>query len=222
MKVEWKFIPGYSNYAISNYGEVYSHITKRYLGLHESDNGYLRVNVVGDNGVKKSEFVHKLVLLTFVGPRPKGMITRHYPDQNRKNNRLDNLSYCDQQQNNWDRIENGTYNQASLTTEQVIHIKQMIKEKFTHKQIQEYYDISPAVISNIRHNNIWQNIGPDLSKMEHRRGGGQKLTIDDVIDIKICLQEDSHTCSELADRYGVDVTTIYKIRSGKHYADIKV
>lgn len=220
--IEWKQIPNYSAYYVSNTGIVYSTITKKNLTPSINKNGYLRVSMTDNYGVRKFEFVHKLVMLSFIGPRPDGLIIRHYPDQNPKNNNLNNLSYNTREQNDYDRIENGTYNQAILTENDVVIIKQHLQKGATDKDIRKLgYDISSGILSNIRHNNIWKNTGVDISKTEFRRGGGQKLTIDQVKDIKRLLQF-GHSPKYIAAQFGVTASAITNIRAGRSYSDVKI
>lgn len=218
----WKTIPGYSKYIINECGDIYSFFSDNILTPAINQDGYLRIMLKNNNNKRKTEFVHKLVLLTFIGPRPKGMICRHYPDQNPQNNHISNLSYSNQQQNSYDRIENNTYTCAILTPNMVIHIKEMLQNHATDKQIQEIYDISSAVLSNIRHNNIWKNIGIDISNIEYRRGGGQKLTIDEVKIIKTLLKEGKLSQQKIANKFGIDQSAVSNIKNNKSYRDVKL
>lgn len=222
MLKKWKQIPGYSLYIISNYGEVYSTLSNRLLTPRANENGYLRIQLTNDEGKRKVEFVHKLVLLTFIGPRPEGMVCRHYPDQNPGNCRLDNLSYCTQSQNQYDKIENHTNVSTKLTPELVIQIKKLLLENKSSTQIRKELniEISDGVLSNIRHNNIWQNIGPDISNHEYRRGGGQKLSIQQVREIKHLLKTTNLSIYDIADRYDVTWGAIYGIKTNKYYKDV--
>ena len=60
------------------------------------------------NGKSKCCAVHRLVLAAFIGPCPPGMVCRHFPDRNPRNNRLDNLSYGTPTQNSQDKVVHGT------------------------------------------------------------------------------------------------------------------
>lgn len=56
-------IPGYSNYAVSNYGSVVNVKTERDMTLEERDGKYL-VSLYS-NGVRRRFFVHRLVAQAF-------------------------------------------------------------------------------------------------------------------------------------------------------------
>lgn len=55
--------------------------------------------------------VHQLVMITFVGPPPEGMVVCHN-DGNAKNNRLSNLRYDTPRENTFDNVRNGTHHYA--------------------------------------------------------------------------------------------------------------
>ena len=93
----WKPVVGYEDlYEVSNLGRVkslnYNHSGKEGMlkPSHDGD-GYLRVKLC-KNGEESTRRVHILVMRAFVGKCPDGHEIDHY-DWNRKNNRLENLSY---------------------------------------------------------------------------------------------------------------------------------
>lgn len=59
------------------------------------------------NGVKRTYYVHDLVLTTFIGPRPVGQQARHGP-KGSLNNWLTNLSYGTPAENMLDKLRDGT------------------------------------------------------------------------------------------------------------------
>lgn len=116
----WKVIPGFSSYEASDRGLVRSldrqladgrAVKGRVLTARPSNRGYLLVDLVDDQGQKKTRTVHTLVLLTFVGPPPPGQETRHL-DDNPLNNRWaprcppGNLVYGTPPENVADRMAN--------------------------------------------------------------------------------------------------------------------
>lgn len=56
-----------------------------------------------------------LVLEAFVGPRPPGLVARHWPDRDPTNCALANLSWATQSQNMLDRRAHGTDHEANKT-----------------------------------------------------------------------------------------------------------
>ena len=100
----WKDIPDYEGaYQVSDMGRVRSldHIarcnrgTKLYRGRvikpFITNAGYLRVGLRHHGDVhKRMDSVHRLVMLAFVGPSD---LQVNHKDENKTNNRLDNLEY---------------------------------------------------------------------------------------------------------------------------------
>lgn len=112
MKEIWKKIEGWSGYSVSDLGRIrqevyikYKHTKPGILHL-KIRNRYPTVSLSGGNGNSKNKPVHQLVLEAFVGPRPKGMISRHLNDI-KKDNRLSNLRWGTQKQNIEDAVVNG-------------------------------------------------------------------------------------------------------------------
>lgn len=88
-----KDIPGYEGlYAVSDDGEIWSHRQKKFLKVGRGSSGYKQAQLLKDKH-RISVSVHRLVWLTFNGEIPKGLEINHI-DENKDNNRLDNLELC--------------------------------------------------------------------------------------------------------------------------------
>lgn len=98
---EWRPVPGFPGYLVSNYGQVKSvermveragqgprRVPSCILRPGPARSGHLTV-VLGRGNTRQ---VHALVLLAFVGPPPPGREVLHL-DHNPRNNRLSNLRY---------------------------------------------------------------------------------------------------------------------------------
>jgi len=113
MKETWKDIPGYEGlYQVSDLGRVrsldrvmnngvhgYATYKGRVLKVHENAKGYLKADLSKD-GRRKTIKVHQLVAMAFLGHKRCGMklIVDHI-DNNRKNNRVDNLQLITNREN---------------------------------------------------------------------------------------------------------------------------
>lgn len=73
--------------------------------IHHS---HWKVTLYGDNKYERQVFVHVLMLESFVGPRPKGMLGCHN-DDNKNNNVLGNLRWDTSQENARDQVRNGIH-----------------------------------------------------------------------------------------------------------------
>lgn len=98
MEELWKPVDGYEGkYEVSNFGRVFSRLSNRFIGGSPDDKGYLRVKLYGNNG-KKSIRVHQLVARAFI-PNIANYTVINHIDEDKLNNRFDNLEWCTQQYN---------------------------------------------------------------------------------------------------------------------------
>lgn len=103
----WKDIIGYEGlYQVSSLGRVRSldrydsnnHFLKgRILKLSANGKGYLKV-ALNSNGKAKTYSVHRLVLQSFI-PNPDNLPQVNHKDENKTNNNVDNLEWCDNSYN---------------------------------------------------------------------------------------------------------------------------
>lgn len=129
-----KLIPGYEDYYISKYGEVYSkksgllklvrpgHIKKRYL----------IVNL--NNRERKSYRLHRLVAMTWI-PNPSDLPEVNHKDGNTKNNKAKNLEWVT-------RKENQKHRRSIL--EQKGFVKSVVQSSLDGSYIQKFESIVAA------------------------------------------------------------------------------
>lgn len=118
---EWRPVVGYEGlYEVSNLGEIRSldrmtvmkngvtRITHGKIlkqGRYNSKSTYRGVTLC-QNGIMKKHSVHRLVALAFI-PNPDNLPEINHKDENKQNNCVDNLEWCD-------RWYNNTYGTAKL------------------------------------------------------------------------------------------------------------
>ena len=96
----WRDIDGYNGmYQISNKGRVKSlyNGSERILKLWDNGRGYLRVYLTKENTSKYIR-VHRLVARAFI-PNPHNLPEVNHKDENKKNNYVENLEWCDRRYN---------------------------------------------------------------------------------------------------------------------------
>ena len=108
---EWRPVVGYEGlYEVSSYGRVRS-LDKYVKGKGESyrlhkgkvlspvikDNGYLQLKLYC-NGKFYKKYVHRLVAQAFI-PNPDNLLEVNHIDEDKINNRADNLEFCDHKYN---------------------------------------------------------------------------------------------------------------------------
>ena len=148
MKEIWKEIPSMPYYLASNLGRIkslrtfkYSHIKKKpievfrekILKQSKDGKGYLRINTL--YGTKK---VHRLIAETFLNN------PNNYPQINHKNgkkddNRLENLEYCNNSQNQLHAYKNGLQKRVHLSRR-----KKVYQYDLNNVFLNEYESISIA------------------------------------------------------------------------------
>ena len=87
----YKKINGFSNYEISNFGNLRNKTTE-YIFKPSIKSGYLCTSLIDDTGEKKPVKIHRLVALTFI-PNLENKYTVNHKDHNKLNNNLDNLEW---------------------------------------------------------------------------------------------------------------------------------
>lgn len=115
----WKDIVGYEGlYQVSNLGRVKSlgngktHNSKeRILKARKETNGYLRITLTKD-GKQKKYTIHRLVATAFI-PNPDNLPIVNHKDEDKLNNRIENLEWCDAKYN----INYGTHIQRQVESQ---------------------------------------------------------------------------------------------------------
>lgn len=97
MKIIWKNHPVYSNYEVSNNGQIrlWGRVKTRKTRLDKY--GYLRINI-SFNGKHKTVSVHKMVAETFL-EKPFDAATVNHIDWNKLNNSVSNLEWISVEDN---------------------------------------------------------------------------------------------------------------------------
>lgn len=168
----WKDIPSWDRYQVSDAGRVRSKdmpcraahnsvaVRKgRELTLVVKGGRYLCVTLTTTAGERKQCFVHDLVLLAFVGPKPAGLQTRHLNDNNR-DNLLSNLAYGTHLDNMADKARNGKikgegHPRSKLTDVRVRYIR---ASPALGVVLAEAFGVSPSLVSAIRRRKVWGHL----------------------------------------------------------------
>ena len=172
MKEEYRKIPNYSKYRIYKDGRIYSEYYNRFITPTEDTGKYLQVTLYGDNKVKKTIKVHRLVAIAYL-PNLENLIEVNHKDFNRKNNNVENLEWCDRlynvrytAENNIDYNSN-TYKKLSpLTEEMVLLIPTLLNYGFSIKLIAKLYNVGHITIRNIIAGKTWKWLRLNIIKQE--------------------------------------------------------
>ena len=166
MSEEWKICPLNTNYMVSTSGQVMS-LSRRYRGcirkqdyIHE----YPRVTLY-KGGKKKTYKIHRLVLETFVGSRPKGYECNH-KDGSKSNPNLSNLEWVTPSKNTQHSYDTGLQipkqgeknGRAKLTTADVLEIRRLHGAGYFYRELAERYKVNLATIGYIIARKTWKHI----------------------------------------------------------------
>lgn len=96
--IEMKDIPGYEGiYAITRDGRVWSYRRKKFKSIADGNHGYQQLQL-SVNGVHKNVYIHRLVAEAFI-PNPYNLPEVNHKDENKRNNSVDNLEWCNRKYN---------------------------------------------------------------------------------------------------------------------------
>ena len=95
---EWKNVIGYEGlYEVSNKGNVRNIRRNTLLKLSKNNYGYIKVFLY-KNGIRTCLSVHRLVAQAFI-PNPDNLPQVNHKDEDKTNNSVDNLEWCNQKYN---------------------------------------------------------------------------------------------------------------------------
>jgi NUMOD4 motif-containing protein/HNH endonuclease len=180
----WKAIPGYELlYEASDQGRIKSLAGWRWrkdrvLKPHTKSNGYQSVQLTR-NGVGKSFYIHRLILLTFAGPCPAEYECNHRNGR-KDDNRLENLEYLTRSENVLHSIyvlqnsparprtgprspnhkqQGETHTKAKLTAADVLSIRETyLRGGISMRQLAQQYGVDGKAICDVVHRKSWKNV----------------------------------------------------------------
>lgn len=168
---EFRDCKGYEGlYQVSNLGRVYSIKSKKYLKHNNNGNGYYLVSLITKEGKRKNEYIHRLVAIAFID-NPNNLTQVNHIDENKGNNKADNLEWCDCKYNN----SYGTKIKRQVDTllNNGQNCKQVYKCDFDGNKLELYRSFREAE----RENNLANGIIHAYFKFGYSQVGGYKWEI---------------------------------------------
>jgi hypothetical protein len=169
--VEAREISGYSNYAVTRDGRIWSSLGGGKFLRPFGGRPYFQVWLCCE-GMKTKRYVHRLVLESWVGPCPPAMECRHL-NGNSHDNRVENLAWGTHSENSKDTIRHGTFHSglpeihpvgeeapnSRLREREVRTIIYAYRTgEFTQQGIADMYGISRRLVGAIAHRETWKHI----------------------------------------------------------------
>ena len=134
-------------YHVTREGNVYSkyrdRVTWRKMAKRKKNNGYLIVSLRNNKGIKYTFNIHRLVALIYI-PNPDNKPCVGHKDNNRENNKVENLYWCTNQENTQQCIRDGRFNIPSpkLSEESINKMIEDYESGMSNLQIKVKYGIS--------------------------------------------------------------------------------
>lgn len=180
-------IPNFDNYFVSRDGKILSKVGNMQPHIVKpisTNQGYQYVFLYNGNGKRKKMFVHRAVLMAWVGMPKKGQETRHLNDTP-TDNRVENLAWGSRMENVADKIRNGRLpigekaKSHKLTESQVVEIREKYKIGLSSRDLSTEYGVSHTTILKITRGQRWKHISdkPILVKHSTIRKDYKKQTI---------------------------------------------
>ena len=208
---------GFSQYAISRRGEIWSLFSDRLLVPQVHRCNYLIVNLKNDYGVSRPCYIHRLVAKMFV-PTEDTTLQIDHIDGNKHNNCVDNLRWVTNRENAHAAMTLGLMPHAVFNDEQVHYICKRLEEGAGVAVIQRELGVpTRASIDAIRLKRNWTHIS-SLYNIPNPR---KRKCMDEEM-VRFACQGIVYGWSdkELGIILGVDPTLIHRIRIKTNFEEI--
>lgn len=233
-EVRCEIHPRHTAFKISTNGEVWSRKKPgRHGGFSDTwkpikpirlRSGHCQIGLGWKDGKLLRDYVHRMVLETFVGPCPPGCEARHL-NGNPSDNRLENLRWGSPHENFWDSVEHGTAHclnfenkPSRLDKAQIQEIVELLKQGESAQKIADRFGVSYCSINQIsagraRVMDSGLSVAAPAGRRRNRFTPDQILAM--VEDHKRGIQ-----VSEISKKYGINNSKVYQILKGKHWASV--
>lgn len=168
--IEYRTIPGFPWYIAGTDGSIWTRRSS-YGRIDESrfvrvkcdlkSTGYVNAILRDEHGKRLCPRVHRLILLTFVGPCPPGMECCHN-DGSRSNNALSNLRWDTRSSNAQDRVRHGRHNlkgsrcgAAKMNEAQILEMRQLLAQGVSTRKLAKRFGISQTQVVTIKNRRAW-------------------------------------------------------------------
>lgn len=168
--VEWRSIPDWPEYEVSECGEVrrvrrgqgtrLGHMLKPWTN---KKTGYLQISLWRNNRDERTT-VHRLVALAFLGKPPSPAHVVAHTDGTRRNNHWTNLRWATQKENIADTLVHGTHNrgtrngQAKIDEVCVLAIRKMEKMGIPRRVAAEGFGLCRQAVDDIVNLRRWGHV----------------------------------------------------------------
>jgi hypothetical protein len=162
----WVPVPGFDGYEVSSHGKIKTCKFGRNYTLKQiiACKGYMCVSLYNKEG-KHLKKVHRVVAESFIENNDPQKNCINHKDGNKFNNHVSNLEWCTNSENMIHAHRNKLINYAvgeksnsKLTSDQVLEIRKLRSDGYTHQAIADMYGIGSSSVSLISNRKIWKHI----------------------------------------------------------------
>lgn len=221
---------GFAKYRVGSDGSIWSCWKFRWgtgrwrkLKGNPGDARGHRTIILCEGKIRKRFYIHRLVLLAFVGPCPEGMEACHNNGRP-EDNRLSNLRWGTRSENHLDKRKHGTSAhgernpQSKLPEQEVKKIVELFNNgSYRQSELAAMFKVCKQTINNIVHGKQWkylclQTVPPNKKN---------SLTRQQAIEIKRRALGGERP-EVIAKDFGVSRSTVREIRDGETWKNLSV
>ena len=160
----WKKVPNFSDYEVSNHGNLRNFHTKYKLSVKSHHDGYVRPGLKNDDGIKKSLSIHRMVCYLFNGKPENDTLTVDHINRIKHDNRAVNLRWVtrSEQQLNRKKCIKGNF--------KIISIDKQDKsiEYNSVKEASDKINVKPLNIYRaLKHNRLYKDLRWEYKKVKN-------------------------------------------------------
>jgi hypothetical protein len=152
---EFRIHPEHQQYAVSNFGNVYSRKFKKLLKLQTDKDGYKYCFIYIDRKIKRKQ-VHRLVAETWL-PNPENHPRVCHKTKRKDSNKTKDLFWCNCSQTMINSYKRGFYPsvrntkklRVKVTDEMKFEIRELLLKGLTYPEIAKMKDVSITVVYKV-------------------------------------------------------------------------
>lgn len=231
---EWRPVPGHDGHEVSNLGRVRSldrtltfkcrwgHVVNRnhagrILQPYTNKDGYLATKLAKKG---KLYLVHQLVSMTYIGPRPDGLVVNH-KNGNKKDNRPSNLEYVTPEENVRHAHRTGLVQIkgeqnwfASISNDDARMMADLFANGGTISDAMRRFGVKRGVAEKIRRGESWRSV----VKTGYVARGHKRLSQADIQNIA-SLYKSGTKQADIVRETGIPQSTVSRIMRNAKSAD---
>lgn len=201
---------GYSGFAITRDGRIWSMSRNRWLSQCPDQRGYLLVNL-NKFGTKR---VHVLVAKMFI-PNPENKSQVNHINGIKTDNRVENLEWMTNLENAIHAEYRGLMPHNVFTEADVRFICEELENGISCSELSNMYGFSYDALFQIKRGENWKHISKDYN-FDRPRKYNKRLSEEAVREICMCLIN-KIPVTVIADKFKTSCDVISKIKSGKNF-----